>query len=134
MGKTSRRNILKTGAALGAGMVSGTVLHNGNTEAVCAHESCSNRPGHTNRWDHEYTWGHDKLFMEEYYDGTMEILGSLSGEIDQIGSPFTTGALFFDLPVRLQPRLRQMSLGRILQTVLWHMVHDGPNRRACQSV
>ena len=31
------------------------------------------------------TFGHTMLFMEEYHQATMEILGRLSGELDQVG-------------------------------------------------
>lgn len=77
--------MLKAGAALGAGIATHVFSNEDVSEAACLQKNCSARPEYTNRWDHEYTWGHDKLFMEEYYDGTMEILGCLSGEIDQIG-------------------------------------------------
>ncbi len=45
------------------------------------------RSGETpaSKWDHEYTFGHTILFMEEYHQGTMEILGRLSGEIEHVG-------------------------------------------------
>ncbi len=85
MSKTSRRNLLKAGAALGAGIASGGMLNTGVSDAACPRKGRSSGNGHTNRWDNEYTWGHTKLFMEEFYDGTMEIIGCLRGEIDQVG-------------------------------------------------
>jgi hypothetical protein len=37
------------------------------------------------KWADEYTCGHTKLFMEEYHEGTLEILTKQRGELDQIG-------------------------------------------------
>jgi len=85
MSNTSRRNMLKAGAALGASIASGGMLNAKVSDAACPRQSCGNGSGQTSRWDHEYTWGHKKLFMEEYHDGTMEMLGCLSGEIGQVG-------------------------------------------------
>jgi len=84
MAKTSRRNLLKKGAALGVGIASGYALSPDVSNASCPSQPCDNS-GNTSKWDHEYTWGHTKLFMEEYHAGTMEILGRLSGEIGHVG-------------------------------------------------
>ena len=86
MEKTSRRNLLKKGAALCTGIASGYALKPDISDAFCSTKPpCSNNSDNTTKWDHEYTWGHTKLFMEEYHDRTMEILGCLSGEIDHVG-------------------------------------------------
>lgn len=77
MQKTSRRNLLRNGAVLGAGMITGTALP-AISGAAPVHKNES-------RWDSEYTFGHTILFMEEYLQGTLSILGSLSGELDHIG-------------------------------------------------
>lgn len=76
--KMNRRKMLSTGAAFGSGIASGTVFHPDFTRACPGKQQQSN-------WDHEYTWGHTMLFMEEYHQGTMEILGCLSGELTHIG-------------------------------------------------
>ncbi|MHB9028137.1 MAG: phosphoheptose isomerase family protein [Candidatus Latescibacterota bacterium] len=78
MHHTSRRDLLRNGALLGAGALTGNVpplsaAVNGHTEL---------RGG---KWDDEYDFGHRILFMEEYLRGTLEILGSLSGELEHIG-------------------------------------------------
>ena len=75
---TTRRGLLKTGAALGAGFVSGTIVNPGTAASgPCQNVSCP--------WEKEYTFGHTMLFMDEYHEGTMEILGRLSGEIGHVG-------------------------------------------------
>lgn len=87
MGNTNRRTMLRTGAILGAGIVSGSALPAGAGE-TSFHERKSGAPrmhALARQWEREYTFGHTTLFMEEYHRGTMEILGSLSGEIDHIG-------------------------------------------------
>ena len=76
--KTNRRNMLRAGATLGAGIATGAVL----TPAPLA---AGSRKTQTSKWEHEYTFGHTILFMEEYHQGTMEILGRLSGELNHIG-------------------------------------------------
>ncbi|MFC1692487.1 hypothetical protein ACFL1R_03170 [Candidatus Latescibacterota bacterium] len=78
MSQTSRREMLRTGAALGAGIAAGVIT---NTVPTEAHPIKKN----TCKWENEYTFGHTVLFMEEYHLGTMEILGRLSGELDHIG-------------------------------------------------
>ncbi len=75
---TSRRDMFRTGAVLGAGIVSGTFLRS---------QASAETPGdeYTCSWEKEYTFGHTILFMDEYHRGIMEILGRLSGEIGHVG-------------------------------------------------
>lgn len=78
MNQTNRRELLCTGGLLAAAASGNAAL-----KALGA-----GPPAHTNkegRWDHEYTFGHTMLFMEEYHRGTMEILGSLNAELGLIG-------------------------------------------------
>ncbi len=78
MRKTNRRDMLRAGALLGAGIASGN-----------ASSADAARPAHSpiggSKWDDEYNFGHTILFMEEYLQGTLEILGCLSGELEHIG-------------------------------------------------
>ena len=78
MSKTSRREILHTGATFVAGIA-------GHSVTVPTVAVATPGPQPVSKWDHEYTFGHTILFMEEYHQGTMEILGRQSGELDQIG-------------------------------------------------
>ena len=78
MSKTSRRNILHAGATFVAGMAGQSVLGPRTTVAAPRRQQAS-------KWEHEYTFGHTILFMEEYHQGTMEILGRQSAELGQIG-------------------------------------------------
>ncbi len=78
MKTTSRRSMLRTGALMSAGIATGGTLAPSGAGAAC---SC----GNGTEWEREYTFGHTVLFMDEYLDGTLQILGSLSGEIDHIG-------------------------------------------------
>jgi uncharacterized phosphosugar-binding protein len=78
MHNTSRRSLLRTGALLGAGALSGNAL-----PVSAAGSGSTGLRGST--WDDEYNFGHTILFMEEYLRGTLEILGSLSGELEHIG-------------------------------------------------
>ena len=80
MPNPNRRELLRTGALLGAGIASGSIPQMSSAKTV----SCP-CPGYDSRWDHEYDYGHKILFMEEYYRGTMNILGCISGEIEHIG-------------------------------------------------
>ena len=88
MAVKSRRDLLKSGAALGAGLVTGRVMKPGVSHAQSSCASCAaenfQSSGQTSKWDHEYTFGHTKLFMENYYEGVMEILGCQSAKIEQI--------------------------------------------------
>ena len=78
MRKTTRRKALKSCALLGAGIAApGTPSF--------ASAGAGPIAGSGSKWDAEYDFGHKLLFMEEYYRGTMEILGRLSGEIEHIG-------------------------------------------------
>ena len=78
MSETSRRELLHAGATFVAGMAGQSALNPTTIEAAPARH----RAG---KWDHEYTFGHTMLFMEQYHQGTMTILGRQSGELDQIG-------------------------------------------------
>ena len=78
MPKTSRREILRKSAALGAGIASGAVFNPETTTAYTGEKQPC-------KWEKEYTFGHTVLFMDEYHQGTMEILGRLSGEIEHVG-------------------------------------------------
>ncbi len=78
MPETSRREMLRAGAALGAGIAAGSLFNSKKADA------CTNKK-QTCKWENEYTFGHTILFMDEYHEGTMEILGRLSGEIELVG-------------------------------------------------
>ena len=77
MQSTTRRTLLKQGALFGAGLATGGIqtraAEAGKAKKVSA------------RWEQEYDFGHTILFMDEYYQGTMNILGCLAGEIGHIG-------------------------------------------------
>jgi hypothetical protein len=77
---TNRRDLLKKGALAGAGIVAGSVL----PSPAPAKAEVSLLTGES-KWDSEYTFGHTILFMDEYHQGTMKILGSLAGELEHIG-------------------------------------------------
>jgi len=85
MAETSRRNVLRTAAAAVAGFAGGAAVGPRPVRAHAPHNPDS-------KWDHEYTFGHTQLFMEEYLEGTLEILGSQSGELDHIGELTTRAA------------------------------------------
>jgi hypothetical protein len=74
----SRRDALKTGVFMGAGCAMGGANH---AEAAVGAGPIT---GSGTTWDAEYDFGHTVLFMEEYYQGTLDILGRLSGELGQI--------------------------------------------------
>jgi len=78
MSKTSRRQMLRSSAAIGAGIATGAIFNSGSVKADCQEENAC-------KWEKEYNFGHTILFMDEYYQGTMEILGRLSGEIEHVG-------------------------------------------------
>ncbi len=78
MFKTTRRDVLRNSTILGAGLVAGGLSTKANAGTCPV-------AGHNSKWDSEYDFGHKILFMEEYYQGTMEILGCLSGEAGHIG-------------------------------------------------
>ena len=74
--KLNRRKLLQQGMLLGGVIGSGKWLE----KSAQGHSQ-----GNECQWEREYTFGHTKLFMEEYYQGTLDILGAQSGELDQIG-------------------------------------------------
>lgn len=74
--KIHRRLFLGGGAGVGA-WLSGSA-NRSEVRAAGTGESGCLRPGAP-------TFGHTVLFMEEYHQATMEMLGRLSGEIDQVG-------------------------------------------------
>ena len=74
--KIHRRLFLGGGAGLGA-WLSGSTNQTQVQAAATGGSGCLG-PGAP-------TFGHTVLFMEEYHQATMEILGRLSGELDQIG-------------------------------------------------
>ena len=78
MVRLNRRKMLGAVAAFGTGAACGTVFNPGSLGAEPREQQQS-------KWDNEYTWGHTVLFMEEYHQGTMEILGRLSGELSHVG-------------------------------------------------
>jgi len=78
MDKTNRRELFRAGGALVAAAIGQAAVKPIVAEAAP-------QKSRTSRWDREYTFGHTMLFMEEYHQGTMEILGSLSGEVELIG-------------------------------------------------
>ena len=78
MSKTNRRQMLRSSAAMGAGIAAGAIFNSGSVKADCQEENAC-------KWEKEYNFGHTILFMDEYYQGTMELLGRLSGEIDHVG-------------------------------------------------
>ncbi len=76
----NRRNMLRTGAALGAGIASGAFIKPGEAQTLP-----QGKMPYPRQWALEYTFGHTIPFMHEYHQGTMELLGRLNGEIDHIG-------------------------------------------------
>lgn len=78
MSKITRREMFRTGVTLGAGAAAGSLFNSKNAEATVKKEQ-ADMPGD------EYTFGHTILFMDEYHQGTMEILGRLSGEVEHVG-------------------------------------------------
>ncbi len=76
MASFNRREVIQAGALLGGTVAAGSWMEVAarprSADAEC-------------RWQREYTFGHTVLFMEEYYQGTLDILGAQSGELDQIG-------------------------------------------------
>ncbi|MFC1551097.1 hypothetical protein ACFL6P_00895 [Candidatus Latescibacterota bacterium] len=92
MKNTSRRQMLRSSAAIGAGIMSGSALNPGSATAAektcpgndCMHGSNTGQgPQLTPRPNSDF--GHKILFMDEYHKGTMELLGRLSGETGHIG-------------------------------------------------
>ncbi len=78
MEQTTRRDLLRGGATLVAAAAGQGSLPPSVSQAAPRESGAS-------KWDHEYTFGHTVLFMEQYHQGTMEILGRLTGETELIG-------------------------------------------------
>ena len=76
MVRFNRREVIQAGALLSGAAAAGSWLE----VAARAHSGNAECP-----WQQEYTFGHTVLFMEEYYQGTLDILGAQSGELEQIG-------------------------------------------------
>ena len=79
MNKKTRRQILQNGLLLGAGAAGASHL---SAASHAGHQPCES-PAES--WSGEYDFGHTQLFMEEYHQGTLEILGQISGELEQVG-------------------------------------------------
>ena len=75
--KINRRQLLTTGIGVSGGILaeSGQPIH--LKGSLMKGRDCG--------LEGQHTFGHGPLFMEEYHQGTMEILGRLSGELDQVG-------------------------------------------------
>ena len=86
MPTTNRREVLRAGVTLAAGMAGQSVLSPTSADTSPIQQQPS-------QWDHEYTFGHTILFMEEYHQGTMQILRQQSGELDQIGELASRAAI-----------------------------------------
>jgi len=74
----NRRKMFGTVVSFGTGIASRSVFNSNSLWASSYEQNQS-------KWDNEYTWGHTMLFMEEYHQGTMEIIGCLSGELSHVG-------------------------------------------------
>ncbi len=77
MKPVSRRGALRAGGVIGAGLASGGLTATRRAEAMSKQGGIG--------LDGEYTFGHTSLFMDQYYDGTIEILSGIRGDFDQIG-------------------------------------------------
>ena len=71
----NRRQLLTAGIGVGGAMVSAQTIY--PKESLAKDRDCL--------VERQHSFGHGPLFMEEYHQGTMEILGRLSGELDQVG-------------------------------------------------
>ena len=78
MPSSTRRDVLRAGAVLAAGIAASP----GDRLAIATPTDVGEKPG---PWDHEHTFGHTRLFMDEYHQGSLEILGRISGELPLIG-------------------------------------------------
>ena len=74
MTKSTRRDILRVSAAAIAGVTGGTLA---TPSTIRAGENSEHRTAECN-------FGHTILFMDEYYRGTIEILGRLHGEVEHV--------------------------------------------------
>ena len=72
MSETTRRDVLCAGTV----MLTGAAVNTPVQVAADAHSS--------SRLDPECNFGHSILFMDEYYRGTLEILGRLHGEVEHV--------------------------------------------------
>ena len=73
-GNPSRRDLLLGGAALVGGLA--------GTEPISAAAAPSTA---RSKWDDEYTFGHSKLFMDQYHEGILGILAKIAGEAELVG-------------------------------------------------
>ena len=73
-GHPSRRDLLLGGAAI-VGSLTGTQPV---SSAPVPSKSRS-------KWDREYTFGHSKLFMDQYHEGILGILSKIAGETELVG-------------------------------------------------
>ena len=71
----NRRQLLTAGIGVGGAMVSAQTIY--PKESLAKDRDCL--------VERQHSFGHGPLLMEEYHQGTMEILGRLSGELDQVG-------------------------------------------------
>ncbi len=89
MRKPNRRQMLRSSAALGAGVLSGTSLStipvSADTNAVGIPDKSAPGIEHLLTPRRTSDFGHTMLFMDEYHKGTIELLGRLSGETARIG-------------------------------------------------
>ena len=70
----SRRDLLLGGALLVGGLANGMPAAAGAEQTAPA-----------SRWEHEYTFGHTQLFMDEYHAGILGILSRIAGELELVG-------------------------------------------------
>jgi len=77
----SRRDLLLGGAAVVGSLASVQPV----SSAPAATETRS-------KWDHEYTFGHSKLFMDQYHEGILGILAKIAGEAELVGELSTRAA------------------------------------------
>ena len=81
MAETSRRDILRAGATMFAGVASGSLATPQTTQAdVHDVNAVTSAQGNA-----ECNFGHTILFMDEYFRDTLEILGRLHGEVEHVG-------------------------------------------------
>ena len=83
----TRRDLLRAGATT---LAAATASRSGTLPAAPL-------DGRSSRWDHEYTFGRTQLFMEEYHQGSLEILGvctvNWSGLVNSARAPSTSSAM-----------------------------------------
>ena len=78
-GNPSRRDLLLGGAVLVGGLA--------GTEPISSAPAPSKS---RSKWDHEYTFGHSKLFMDRYHEGILGILAKIAGETELVGELTST--------------------------------------------